>query len=274
MNPYTGAQPANDPSIDRETGTTPDGPEEARADADHREPDKAGEALPAQPFGRVPSLNGTHPTTAPGYSSTHETLRCLPADPRRERWTALTASLALLPDPADGRPRPAQLPRDTRRGGPAGTGGPLTAITDSGSAVGGRRDIRCPARSLALGGTARDGCRAGRSACLVRGLPSVATGPMIFPVSLLRWLSLSAVAGTGTARPEVRRLSPAGQSWRVRTRTGICRVVLAWCSPRVGCSATSLGQSSARAVSSSSSAWAAKVWVPSSTVTPGSALRL
>src|SRR5215831_5847416 len=38
----------------------------------------------------------------------------------------------------------------------------------------------------------------------------------------------------------------AAQSWRVSMNTGNCRLVLAWCSPRVGYSATSFGHSSAR----------------------------
>ena len=51
----------------------------------------------------------------------------------------------------------------------------------------------------------------------------------------------------------------AAQSWRVSMNTGNCRVVLAWCSPRVGYSATSLGHSSARAAPASSSARTVKV---------------
>ena len=46
----------------------------------------------------------------------------------------------------------------------------------------------------------------------------------------------------------------AAQSWRVSMNTGNCRVVLAWCSSRVGYSATSFGHSSARAAPASSSA--------------------
>ena len=46
-------------STNGETGTTPDDPPEAGHEADHDEQDKRGESL----FGRVPSLDGTHPTT-------------------------------------------------------------------------------------------------------------------------------------------------------------------------------------------------------------------
>ena len=56
--------------------------------------------------------------------------------------------------------------------------------------------------------------------------------------------------------------------------TGICRAVLAWNSPRLGAHATSLGHSSARAVLSSSSAGTVNVWVSTSTVILGLALRL
>ena len=66
----------------------------------------------------------------------------------------------------------------------------------------------------------------------------------------------------------------AGQSWRISMNTGICRVVLAWCSPTAGDCATSFGHSSARAVSSSSSASTVNVWVPTSTVIVGLAFRL
>jgi ParB family transcriptional regulator, chromosome partitioning protein len=45
--PYTGDQPADDPSTDRETGTTPDDPAEAGDEGDHEEYDKTGEALTA-----------------------------------------------------------------------------------------------------------------------------------------------------------------------------------------------------------------------------------
>jgi hypothetical protein len=48
--------------------------------------------------------------------------------------------------------------------------------------------------------------------------------------------------------------------------TGICRAVLAWYSPRLGAHATSLGDSSARAVPSSSSASTVNVWAPTSAV--------
>jgi hypothetical protein len=51
-------------------------------------------------------------------------------------------------------------------------------------------------------------------------------------------------------------------------------VVLACCSPTVGDSATSLGHSSARAVPSNSSATAVSVWIPTSTLIVGLALRL
>src|SRR5260370_53728 len=66
----------------------------------------------------------------------------------------------------------------------------------------------------------------------------------------------------------------AVQSWRVSMNTGNCRVVLAWCSPRVGYSATSFGHSSARAAPASSSARTVNVWAPTSTVILGVALRL
>ena len=56
--------------------------------------------------------------------------------------------------------------------------------------------------------------------------------------------------------------------------TGIRRLVLSWCSPTAGESATSFGHNSARAVSSSSSATAVNVWAPNSTEMPGWALRL
>ena len=65
-----------------------------------------------------------------------------------------------------------------------------------------------------------------------------------------------------------------GQSWRVSMNTGICRVVLAWASPSWGYCATSFGHSSARAVSSSSSASTVNVWVPTSALIVGWALRL
>jgi hypothetical protein len=66
----------------------------------------------------------------------------------------------------------------------------------------------------------------------------------------------------------------AGQFWRVSMTTGICRVVLAWNSPRAGVSATSFGHSSARAARPSSCANTVNVWVPTSTVILGWALRL
>jgi hypothetical protein len=56
--------------------------------------------------------------------------------------------------------------------------------------------------------------------------------------------------------------------------TGICRVVLVWNSPTAGASATNFGPSSARAVSSSSSASTVNVWAPTSTLILGLALRL
>ena len=56
--------------------------------------------------------------------------------------------------------------------------------------------------------------------------------------------------------------------------TGICRVVLVWYSPTEGYSATSFGHSPARAVPSSSSASAVNVWVSTSTLILGLALRL
>src|SRR6516165_11171871 len=66
----------------------------------------------------------------------------------------------------------------------------------------------------------------------------------------------------------------AAQSWRVSMNTGNCRVVLAWCSARVGYSATSFGHSSARAAPASSSARTVNVWAPTSTVIFGWALML
>jgi len=56
--------------------------------------------------------------------------------------------------------------------------------------------------------------------------------------------------------------------------TGICRVVMAWCFPMSGDSAASDAHSPARAASSSSCASAVNVWVPTSTVILGWALRL
>ena len=56
--------------------------------------------------------------------------------------------------------------------------------------------------------------------------------------------------------------------------TGICRVVLAWYSPIEGYCATSFGHRLARAVPSSSSASTVNVWVPTSTLILGLALRL
>ena len=66
----------------------------------------------------------------------------------------------------------------------------------------------------------------------------------------------------------------AAQSWRVSRSTGNCRVVLAWCSPRVGYSATSFGHISARAPTANSSARTVNVWAPTSTVILGLALTL
>ena len=66
----------------------------------------------------------------------------------------------------------------------------------------------------------------------------------------------------------------AGQSWRVSMNTGICRVALAWYSPTEGYSATSFAHSPARAAPSSSSASTVNVWVPTSTLILGLALRL
>src|SRR6266702_527586 len=66
----------------------------------------------------------------------------------------------------------------------------------------------------------------------------------------------------------------AAQSWGVSMNNGNCRVVLAWCSPRVGYSATSFGHSSARAAPASSSARTVNVWAPTSMVVLGLALRL
>ena len=71
----------------------------------------------------------------------------------------------------------------------------------------------------------------------------------------------------GVGRHQVRRgqvLAAPGlrcitQSWRVSMNTGNCRVVLAWCWARTGYSATSFGQSSARAAPASSSARTVKV---------------
>jgi hypothetical protein len=56
--------------------------------------------------------------------------------------------------------------------------------------------------------------------------------------------------------------------------TGICRAVLAWYSPMEGYCATSFGHSPARTVPSSSSASTVNVWVPTSTLILGLALRL
>ena len=66
----------------------------------------------------------------------------------------------------------------------------------------------------------------------------------------------------------------ADQSWRVSMNTGICRVALAWNSPTEGASATSFGHSPARAGPSSSSATTVNVWVPTSALILGLALRL
>ena len=70
-------------------------------------------------------------------------------------------------------------------------------------------------------------------------------------------------------RAKTRAALVAGRSWQISMNTGICRAVLAWNSLRLGAHATSLGHSSARAVSSSSSASTVNVWVPTSTVILG-----
>ncbi len=67
------------------------------------------------------------------------------------------------------------------------------------------------------------------------------------------WMTCSKMICADCPEWQPRRLV-AGQSWRVNMTTGICRVVLAWNSPRAGVSATSFGHSSARAAWPSSSA--------------------
>lgn len=89
-----------------------------------------------------------------------------------------------------------------------------------------------------------------------------------------------AASGSGASSRDAAQIWAIGlavaavQSWRVSMNSGNCRVVLAWCSPRVGYSATSFGHSSARAVPASSSARTVNVWVPTSTAILGLVLRL
>src|SRR5215470_6255870 len=98
-----------------------------------------------------------------------------------------------------------------------------------------------------------------------RSHPSVRNDLIIYPERTDPALSLPGLSPAGPSRP---------QSWRVSRNTGTCRAVLAWCSPRVGCLATSLGHSCARAVSSSSRARTGNVCAPSSARITGWALRL
>jgi hypothetical protein len=93
------------------------------------------------------------------------------------------------------------------------------------------------------------------------------------------WTRFCATSGGGSTRDAAQTWAiglavAAAQSWRVSMNTGNCRVVLAWCSPRVGYSATSFGHSWARAEPASSSARIVNVWAPTSTVIWGLALRL
>ena len=88
------------------------------------------------------------------------------------------------------------------------------------------------------------------------------------------WRSPGCAGAPCSARRSWPRPRTPGQSCQVSMNTGICRVVLAWASSSWRYCAANFGHSSARAVSSSSSASTANVWVPTSAFILGLALRL